>query len=62
MLGLTQKEIAERAGLSATALVNIETGVSDPKASTLTAIQADRHRWIQLEPGLPGRAVGPGRA
>ena len=39
MLGLTQKELAERAGLSATALVNIEIGASDPKASTLIAIQ-----------------------
>jgi transcriptional regulator with XRE-family HTH domain len=39
MLGLTQKELAERARLSATALVNIETGASDPKASTIVAIQ-----------------------
>jgi DNA-binding XRE family transcriptional regulator len=39
MLGLTQKELAERAGLSATALVNIETGASDPKASTIVAVQ-----------------------
>jgi predicted transcriptional regulator len=39
MLGLTQKELAERAGMSATALVNIEIGASDPKASTLAAIQ-----------------------
>src|SRR3954447_21705769 len=39
MLDLTQKELAERAGLSATALVNIETGTSDPKASTLASIQ-----------------------
>jgi transcriptional regulator with XRE-family HTH domain len=40
MLELTQKELAERAGLSATALVNIEIGASDPKASSLAAIQA----------------------
>jgi predicted transcriptional regulator len=40
MLDLTQKQLAERAGLSPQALVSIETGASDPKASTLTAIQA----------------------
>src|SRR4051812_41593416 len=39
MLDLTQKQLAERAGLSPQALGNIETGASDPKASTLAAIQ-----------------------
>src|SRR4029453_2892712 len=24
------------------------------------AVGPDRHRWIELDPGLPGRAVGPG--
>src|SRR4051794_15549806 len=40
MLDLTQKQLAEQAGLSVQALGNIETGASDPKASTLAAIQA----------------------
>jgi transcriptional regulator with XRE-family HTH domain len=39
MLGLKQTELAEQAGISKTALLNIESGASDPKASTLTAIQ-----------------------
>ena len=39
MLGLTQAELAERAGISKTGLNNIESGSSDPKSSTLTAIQ-----------------------
>jgi transcriptional regulator with XRE-family HTH domain len=39
MLGLTQAEVAKRAGISTTGLNNIERGISDPKASTLTSIQ-----------------------
>ncbi len=39
MLGLKQAELAERAGISKTGLINIENGSSDPKASTLTAIR-----------------------
>ena len=39
MLGLTQAELASRAGISKTGLNNIEGGQSDPKASTLRAIQ-----------------------
>ncbi len=39
MLGLTQAQVATRAGISATALNNIERGESDPKASTLRAIR-----------------------
>ena len=39
MLSMTQAALAERAGLSATALNNIERGASDPKTSTLRAIQ-----------------------
>jgi predicted transcriptional regulator len=38
LLGLSQVELAKMAGISPTALVNIETGASDPKTSTLTAI------------------------
>ena len=39
MLGLKQSELAERAGISKTGLINIESGSADPRASTLTAIQ-----------------------
>lgn len=39
MLGMTRAELAARVGMSATGLANIETGLSDPKASTLEAIQ-----------------------
>jgi predicted transcriptional regulator len=39
MLGLTQTDLATKAGISKTALIAIETATSDPKASTLAAIQ-----------------------
>jgi len=39
MLGLKQSELAALCGLSTTGLNNIERGASDPKASTLAAIQ-----------------------
>jgi predicted transcriptional regulator len=39
MLGLTQGQLAERAGISKTALNNIETGAADPKVSTMKAIR-----------------------
>ena len=39
MLGLKQADLAELAGISKTGLINIESGASDPKASTLKAIQ-----------------------
>jgi DNA-binding XRE family transcriptional regulator len=38
LLGLSQVWLAKLAGISPTAIVNIETGASDPKASTLAAI------------------------
>lgn len=40
MLGITQADLAKRAELSTTGLNNIESGSSDPKASTLKKIQA----------------------
>ena len=40
MLGMTQAELAHKAGISTTGLNNIEKGNADPKASTLKAIQA----------------------
>jgi transcriptional regulator with XRE-family HTH domain len=39
ILDWTQAELAERAGISKTGLNNIERGSSDPKSSTLAAIQ-----------------------
>jgi transcriptional regulator with XRE-family HTH domain len=39
MLGINQAELARRAGISTTGLNNIERGDSDPKASTLKAVQ-----------------------
>lgn len=39
MLGLTQAALADAAGISTTALNNIERGAADPKVSTLGAIQ-----------------------
>lgn len=39
MIGLTQADLAKAAGISATALNNIERGSADPKTSTLSAIQ-----------------------
>ena len=39
MLGLTQADLATKAGISKTALIAIETATSDPKASTLSSIQ-----------------------
>lgn len=39
LVDMTQADLAARAGISKTGLNNIERGVSDPKASTLAAIQ-----------------------
>jgi DNA-binding XRE family transcriptional regulator len=39
MLGLTQSQLAEAAGISTVTLVAIERGDTDPRASTLRAIQ-----------------------
>ena len=40
MLGLTQADLAKRAGISTTGLNNIERGTADSKASTLRAIRS----------------------
>jgi predicted transcriptional regulator len=40
LLGITQAELADKAGISTTGLNNIERGNADPKASTLRAIEA----------------------
>lgn len=39
LLDITQAELAERVGISKTGLNNIERGNTDPKASTLSAIE-----------------------
>lgn len=39
MLSMTQASLASAAGISTTALNNIERGAADPKASTLSAIR-----------------------
>jgi len=52
MLGLSQADLARRAGVSTTGLNNIERGATDPKASTLTAIQK------ALETGVEFIAAG----
>ncbi len=40
LVGLKQVDVAKSAGISLTAYNNIETGKSDPRASTLEAIQS----------------------
>jgi len=58
MLGLTQADLAARAGMSATGLNNIEKGSADPKASTLRAIQAALEtEGIEF---IPENGGGPG--
>ncbi len=39
MLGWTQAQLAERAGISKTGLIYIERGTSKPKAATISAIR-----------------------
>ncbi|BAE50540.1 helix-turn-helix transcriptional regulator [Paramagnetospirillum magneticum] len=39
MIAMKQADLAKAAGISLATLNNIERGVSDPKASTLAAIQ-----------------------
>ena len=67
MLGLTQAELARRARISTTGLNNIESGVSDPKLSTLLAIRAALEesgvQFIAENGGGPGvRLKGKGMA
>lgn len=39
LLDISQADLAEKSGLSKTGVANIEAGKTDPKASTLAAIQ-----------------------
>lgn len=53
LLGWRQGDLAKAAGLSEISIKNIERGVTDPRVSTLTAIQKafDQAGLIFLEPG-----------
>jgi transcriptional regulator with XRE-family HTH domain len=53
LLGWTQAELAKAAGLSEVAVKNLERGRTDPRVSTLTAIQEafDRADLVFLDPG-----------
>jgi DNA-binding XRE family transcriptional regulator len=58
MLEMTRADLAAKVGLSVTGLGNIETGISDPKVSTMEAIQT------ALEASgvvfIPADTLGPG--
>jgi len=53
LLNWTQAQLARAAGLSQVAIKNLERGRTDPRASTLTAIQEafDRAGVVFLDPG-----------
>ena len=53
LLNWTQAQLANAAGLSQVAVKNLERGRTDPRASTLTAIQEafDRAGVVFLDPG-----------
>jgi predicted transcriptional regulator len=57
MLGLTQSQLADAAGISTTALNNIERGAADPKTSTMVSIQrALEQAGVQFIPENGGGA------
>jgi transcriptional regulator with XRE-family HTH domain len=58
LLGVTQARLAEMSGLSKTALINIEAGSSDPKASTLDRIQKSLEMLGAVF--IPENGDGPG--
>jgi transcriptional regulator with XRE-family HTH domain len=53
LLNWTQAQLARAVGLSQVAVKNLERGRTDPRASTLTAIQEafDRADVVFLDPG-----------
>lgn len=59
MLEMTRADLAEKVGLSVTGLGNIETGLSDPKVSTMEAIQhaLEASGIVFIE---PSDGLGPG--
>ena len=61
LLGWTQAELAKASGVSEVSIKNIERGVSDPRSSTLEAIEkaVGKAGAIFLEAGVT-REGGPG--
>ena len=61
LLGWKQTELAKAAGISEISIKNIERGSTDPRSSTLNAIQAafEKAGVVMLEPG-DTRDGGPG--
>jgi predicted transcriptional regulator len=61
LLDWKQTELAERAGVSVISIKNVERGATDPRASTLKAIQSafEDGGLVFLEPG-DTRDGGPG--
>jgi transcriptional regulator with XRE-family HTH domain len=61
LLGWKQTDLAQRAGVSEISIKNIERGATDPRVSTLSAIQKafEDGGVIFLEPGV-SRTGGPG--
>jgi transcriptional regulator with XRE-family HTH domain len=53
LIGWKQSELAEQSGVSEISIKNIERGATDPRASTLQALQDafDRAGVVFLEPG-----------
>jgi transcriptional regulator with XRE-family HTH domain len=53
LTGWKQSELAEQSGVSEISIKNIERGATDPRASTLQALQTafDRAGVVFLEPG-----------
>ena len=59
LLGWTQQELADRAILSVNAIKKIETGKTDPKSSTLKAIQnACESAGIEFQHAAGGKGEG----
>lgn len=54
LLGWKQAQLAEASGVSEMSIKNIERGVTDPRSSTLAAIEAAflAHGVIFLDPGV----------
>lgn len=62
LLGWKQTDLAEKSGVSEISIKNIERGVTDPRASTLQAIQDAfaKHKVEFLDPGQASLQGGAG--